>query len=52
VSSLSFATDLGRGQPMEHSVRRARLGLGLADRIGADRDERVATYYTGLLDDV
>ena len=25
VASLSFATDLGRGLPMEHSIRRARL---------------------------
>jgi hypothetical protein len=27
VASLSFATDLGRGLPMEHSIRRARLAL-------------------------
>lgn len=52
VASLSFATDLGRGQPMEHSIRRARLALRLADRTGADSDDRIATYYTGLLDGV
>ena len=52
VASLSFATDLGRGQPMEHSIRRARLGLRLADLLGADDDDRIATYYTGLLDGV
>jgi HD-GYP domain-containing protein (c-di-GMP phosphodiesterase class II) len=52
VASLSFATDLGRGQAMEHSIRRARLALRLADRIGADNDDRIATYYTGLLDGV
>ena len=52
VASLSFATDLGRGQPMEHSIRRARLGLRLADLLGADDEDRIATYYTGLLDGV
>ena len=52
VASLSFATDLGRGLPLEHSIRRATLSLRLADRIGADEDDRIATYYTGLLDGV
>ncbi|MDP8909689.1 MAG: HD domain-containing protein [Chloroflexota bacterium] len=52
VASLSFATDLGRGLPMEHSIRRARLALRLADRTGADEHDRIATYYTGLLDGV
>ena len=35
VASPSFATDLGRELPMEHSIRRARLSLRLADLIGA-----------------
>ena len=52
VASLSFATDLGRGLPMEHSIRRAVLSLRLSDRVGAVRDDRIATYYTGLLDGV
>ena len=52
VASLSFATDLGRGLPIEHSIRRARLALRLADRVGAAEDDRIATYYTGLLDGV
>jgi HD-GYP domain-containing protein (c-di-GMP phosphodiesterase class II) len=52
VASLSFATDLGRGLPMEHSIRRARIALRLADRVGAAEDDRIATYYTGLLDGV
>ncbi len=37
---------------MEHSIRRARLALGLAELVGADEDDRIATYYTGLLDGV
>jgi hypothetical protein len=49
VASLSFATDLGRGLPMEHSIRLARIALRLADHVGASEDDRVATYYTGLL---
>jgi hypothetical protein len=52
VASLSFATDLGRGLPMEHSIRRARIALRLADLVGAADDDRIATYYTGLLDGV
>lgn len=52
VASLSFATDLGRGQPMEHSIRRARLGLRLADLVGAAEDDRIATYYAGLLEGI
>ena len=52
VASLSFATDLGRGLPMEHSIRRAMLALRLADRVGAAEEDRIATYYTGLLDGV
>ena len=52
VASLSLATDLGRGQPMEHCIRRARLALRLADRVDAAADDRIATYYTGLLDGV
>ena len=52
VASLSFATDLGRGLPMEHSIRRVLLALRLADHLAAAEDDRVATYYTGLLDGV
>jgi HD-GYP domain-containing protein (c-di-GMP phosphodiesterase class II)/DNA-binding CsgD family transcriptional regulator len=52
VASLSFATDLGRGLAMEHSIRRALLALRLADQVSAGEDDRVAAYYTGLLDGV
>jgi hypothetical protein len=52
VASLSLATDLGRGQPMEHCIRKTAIGLRLADLLGLDDDERTATYYIGLLDDV
>jgi HD-GYP domain-containing protein (c-di-GMP phosphodiesterase class II) len=49
VASLSLATDLGRGQPMEQCVRRTTIALRLADRLGVDEPDAVATYYTGLL---
>lgn len=44
VASLSLATDLGRGQPMEHCIRKTAIGLRLADLLGLSDDDRVATY--------
>jgi HD-GYP domain-containing protein (c-di-GMP phosphodiesterase class II) len=52
VATLSLATDLGRGQPMEHTIRQTRIALRLAERLGVGEDDRIATYYTGLLDSV
>src|SRR5262245_17744229 len=49
VATLSYATDLGRGQPMEHCLRQSVIALRMADRLGLEDDERVATYYTGLM---
>jgi HD-GYP domain-containing protein (c-di-GMP phosphodiesterase class II) len=49
VATLSYAADLGLGQPMEHCLRQTVIALRLADLAGADPDERVATYYLGLL---
>ena len=37
---------------MEHGLRQTVIGLRIADRIGADDADRVATYYTGLLANV
>lgn len=49
VASLSYATDLGRGQPLEHTIRQTRIALRMADLLGVGAAERVATYYVGLL---
>src|SRR5262249_47760220 len=49
VASLSFATDLGRGEPMEHCLRQTVIALRIADRLGLDEPDRAATYYTGLV---
>ena len=34
--SLSLATDLGFGQPAEHMLRAARIGMRLGERLGLD----------------
>ena len=49
VATLSYAADLGLGQPLEHSMRQTVLALRLADMIGASEHDRAATYYVGLL---
>ncbi len=49
VATLSYAADLGLGQPLEHSMRQTVLALRLADVIGASDLDRAAIYYVGLL---
>jgi HD-GYP domain-containing protein (c-di-GMP phosphodiesterase class II) len=52
VATLSLATDLGRGEPMEHCLRQTVIALRIGERIGIGDPDRVATYYTGLLANV
>jgi hypothetical protein len=49
VPTLSYAADLGLGQPMEHCLRQTVIALRLGELVGADDDDREATYYLGLL---
>ncbi len=49
MAALSYAADLGLGQPIEHCMRQTVIALRLADRLGVDAEEREATYYLGLL---
>jgi HD-GYP domain-containing protein (c-di-GMP phosphodiesterase class II) len=49
IASLSLATDLGLGQPMEHVLRSCALGLRLAEDVGLDESERAVVYYVALL---
>jgi hypothetical protein len=49
VATLSYAADLGLGQPMEHCLRQTVIALRLADLVEAPEAEREATYYLGLL---
>ena len=49
VASLSLATDLGLGQPLEHVLRSTRIALMLGEEMGLDDEERSIVFYTGLL---
>ncbi len=49
VATLSYAADLGLGQPMEHCMRQTTIALRLADLAGVGAHDREATYYLGLL---
>jgi HD-GYP domain-containing protein (c-di-GMP phosphodiesterase class II) len=46
---MSYAADLGLGQPMEHCMRQTAISLRLADLIGTTPEERAAIYYMGML---
>lgn len=47
--ALSLATDLGFGQPAEHMVRSARIGMRLGERLGLDTDELATLYDVSIL---
>jgi HD-GYP domain-containing protein (c-di-GMP phosphodiesterase class II) len=49
VASMSLATDLGLGQPMEHVLRSCVLALRIAEDLELDEAERAVVYYVALL---
>jgi HD-GYP domain-containing protein (c-di-GMP phosphodiesterase class II) len=49
VASMSLATDLGLGQPMEHVLRSCVLGLRIAEDLELGESERAVVYYVALL---
>src|SRR5438067_11468855 len=49
VAALSYAADLGLGQPMAHCMRQTVIAQRLADLVGANEPELEATYYLGLM---
>jgi HD-GYP domain-containing protein (c-di-GMP phosphodiesterase class II) len=49
VTSVSYAADLGLGQPLSHCIRQTVIALRLAQLHGASDAERKATFYLGLL---
>jgi HD-GYP domain-containing protein (c-di-GMP phosphodiesterase class II) len=49
VASMSLATDLGLGQPMEHVLRSCVLGLRIAEDLALGESERAVVYYVALL---
>jgi HD-GYP domain-containing protein (c-di-GMP phosphodiesterase class II) len=49
VATLSYAADLGLGQPMAHCMRQTVVASRLAGLAGASTAELEATYYLGLM---
>ena len=47
--SLSLVTDLGFGQPAEHMLRSARIGMRLGERLGLDAKDLATLYDVGIL---
>ena len=51
LCALSFTSDLGMGQPLEHGLRTAYLGLMLGDRLRIGPEDREAVFYGALTKD-
>jgi HD-GYP domain-containing protein (c-di-GMP phosphodiesterase class II) len=49
AGALSLATDLAMGQPLEHGLRTAMLGLRIAQAMDLCDDDQVTVFYVGLL---
>jgi HD-GYP domain-containing protein (c-di-GMP phosphodiesterase class II) len=49
IASLSLATDLGFGQPSEHMLRAARIGMRIGERLGLDTDQLATLYDVNIL---
>jgi HD-GYP domain-containing protein (c-di-GMP phosphodiesterase class II) len=49
VASLSLATDLGIGVPLEHGLHSALIATRLGDILGVDPETQAQAYYTSLL---
>jgi HD-GYP domain-containing protein (c-di-GMP phosphodiesterase class II) len=47
--ALSLATDLGLGQPSEHMLRAARLGMRIGERMGLGPTELTTLYDVSML---
>lgn len=49
VGALSYAADLGLGQPMDHCLRQTVIARRLAELAAASDRDRATTFYLGLL---
>ena len=49
VASLSLATDLAGGLPLEHGLRRSLLAVWLGEELGLSAEELSDVYYVALL---
>lgn len=52
LCAISFAADLNTGQPMEHGLKTAYIGLTLADALGLSQSDQIAVFYGSLLKDL
>ncbi|MGH3599054.1 MAG: HD domain-containing phosphohydrolase, partial [Pseudonocardiaceae bacterium] len=49
VSTLSIASDLGMGRPVERVLRQTVIAMRLADAAGMNPEVRAAAYFTSLV---
>jgi HD-GYP domain-containing protein (c-di-GMP phosphodiesterase class II) len=49
VAALSLATDVGRGQPLEHGLGVGVLAVAFGEEVGMDEDELARVWYAALL---
>jgi hypothetical protein len=49
IGSLSLATDLGIGVPLEHGLLSTWVAVRLADRLGVDEETAHSVFYSCLL---
>ena len=49
VGALSYAADLGLGQPMDHCLRQTVIARRLGELAGATDDDQATTFYVGML---
>jgi len=49
IATLSLATDLGIGVPLEYGLQSTLIAMRLADRLGVDIETASQTYYACLL---
>jgi len=49
MAAMSLATDLGFGQPPEHMLRSARIGMRLGHRLGLGADDLATLYDVSIL---
>jgi HD-GYP domain-containing protein (c-di-GMP phosphodiesterase class II) len=49
VAAVSFATDLGTGQPIEHALHTCLLSRAVADELGLDAGTAADVHYVALL---
>ena len=49
IATLSLATDLGIGVPLEYGLQSTLFAMRLADRLGVDSETASQTYFTCLL---